>query len=49
MFSSEKGDPSVVGYVDSDDIGDVDDNGSTIGYVLLLQEDLFVGNRKYNL
>jgi hypothetical protein len=36
MFSSEKGDPSVVGYVDSDYAGDMDDMRSTTGYVFTL-------------
>ena len=36
MFSSEKGDPSVVGYVDSDYAGDMDDRRSTTGYVFTL-------------
>jgi hypothetical protein len=36
MFSSEKGDPLVVGYVDSYYIGDMDDKRSTTGYVFTL-------------
>ncbi|CAJ2662759.1 unnamed protein product [Trifolium pratense] len=36
MFSSEKGNPSVVGYVDSDYAGDMDDKRSTTGYVFTL-------------
>ncbi|CAJ2663689.1 unnamed protein product [Trifolium pratense] len=36
MFSSEKGNPSVVGYVDSDYAGDMDDRRSTTGYVFTL-------------
>ncbi|KAK2425531.1 secreted RxLR effector protein [Trifolium repens] len=36
MFSSEKCDPSVVGYVDSHYAGDMDDRRSTTGYVFTL-------------
>ena len=36
MFGSQQGDPSVVGYVDSDYAGDMDDRRSIIGYVFTL-------------
>jgi ATP-binding cassette subfamily B (MDR/TAP) protein 1 len=36
MFNSEKDDPSVVGYIDLDYVGDMDDRRSTTGYVFTL-------------
>ena len=33
MFDSQQNDPSIVGYVDFDYVGDLDDKRSTIGYV----------------
>lgn len=36
MFGSQQGDPSVVGYVDSNYAGDLDDRWSTTGYVFTL-------------
>ena len=36
MFGNQQGDPSVVGYVDSDYVGDMDDRRSTTGYVFTL-------------
>jgi len=36
MFNSGQGDPLVVGYVDSDYAGDMDDRRSPIGYVFTL-------------
>ena len=36
MFGGQDGDPSVVGYVDSDYAGSVDDRRSTTGYVFTL-------------
>jgi hypothetical protein len=36
MFSSEKGDPSVVGCVDSDYVGDMNDMRYITGYVFTL-------------
>jgi hypothetical protein len=36
MFSSGKGDPSVVRYVDSDYAGDMEDRRSTTRYVVTL-------------
>jgi hypothetical protein len=36
MFSIEKGDPSVVGYVDLDYAGDMDDRRSTTCYLFTL-------------
>ena len=36
MFSREQSVPSVVGYVDSDYAGDMDDRRSTTGYVFTL-------------
>ena len=38
-----------MGYVDSDDAIDLDDMRSTIGYSLLLQVGLFVGNPLFSL
>ena len=37
MFGSQQGDPSVVGYVDSNYTGDMDDRRSTTGYVFTLE------------
>ena len=36
MFCSQHRDPSIVGYVDSDYAGDMDDRRSTTGYVFTL-------------
>lgn len=36
LFSSEQGDPSTIGYVDIDFIGDIDNKRSTIEYVFNL-------------
>ena len=36
IFGSQQGDPSVVGYVDLDYAGDINDRRSTTGYVLTL-------------
>lgn len=36
MFSSEQGDPSIVGYADSDYVGNMDYMRSTIGYAFTL-------------
>jgi len=36
MFSSGHGDPWVIGYVDSDYVGDMDDRRSTMRYVFTL-------------
>ena len=36
MFGGQDGDPSVVGYVDLDYAGNIDDRRSTMGYVFTL-------------
>ena len=36
MFGNQQGNPSVMGYVDSDYAGDMDDRRSTTGYVFTL-------------
>lgn len=48
MFRRGQGNPSVVGYVDLDYTGDMDDRRSTTGMYLLQQEDLFNGNHWFN-
>lgn len=49
MFGSQHGDLSVVGFVDPNYASYLDDMRSTIGYSLLLQVSLFVGNPLFSL
>ncbi|KAI5405758.1 hypothetical protein KIW84_052500 [Lathyrus oleraceus] len=44
----EQGVPLVVGYVDSDYAGDLDDMRSTMGYVFTLAGDIYAGNYQFN-
>jgi hypothetical protein len=49
MFSRQQGNPSIMGHVDVDYTGDLDDRKSTIGYVFTLVRDLFVGSLLFSL
>ena len=48
IFGSQQDDPLVVGYVDSDYAGDLDDRRSTTCMFLLLVEGQYVGSQLFS-
>ena len=49
VFGNQQGDSLVIGYVDSEYAGDLDNRRSTTGYVFTISGDLYVGNQLFSL